>query len=132
MVNSVFLQCKFLEIVKSNPFTTINMISIILVIFAAICNAVMDNIKDHWYKSVFNSKRFNRQWWDPEVSWQNKSKRIVWISDAWHLFKSLMIILLCASIVTYTPLFGLWDILIFGTVWNLTFSLFYNKILIRK
>jgi hypothetical protein len=118
--------------------------SIIFICLAAISNAVMDNIKDHWYKSVFNSKRFNRQWWDPELGWQNKYKVIdidgyyirnnipVQVSDAWHLFKSLMIIFLCASIVTYKPLFGLWDILIFGTVWNATFSLFYNWILISK
>ncbi len=70
-------------------------------------------------------------------------------TDSWHLFKSLMIFALVGSVVCYTPLLGelllkdvaitnssmyilvrLIDFIIMGTLWNLTFSLFFNHIFV--
>jgi hypothetical protein len=61
-------------------------------------------------------------------------------TDAWHFFKSLMIVLLCSALVFHDldiTFFGKeWmnlctELLIYGTVWNATFSLFYETILKR-
>lgn len=75
-------------------------------------------------------------------------------TDAWHTLKSLMIVFICLSIsCLFTlegarfmvsifdllfcfnlPLFlsSLWVITMYGTIWNLTFNLFYNKWLKAK
>ena len=133
------------------------MISLVLVIIAAICNAVMD-ILDHKYAwSIFNKYDtiFNSGYWDPSYSWRNKyieknpqagRRRILGIkihpmfTDSWHLFKSIMVVSLCFAIafgfslppicVFNTEMLNmiLW-VAILDTAWNLTFSLFYNRIL---
>ena len=120
------------------------MISIILVILATICNAIMDVISFHYSKSVFS--KLNPKWWDPSISWKNKyvdwdrgkqTEKTIWgikyptaLTDAWHLFKSIMILLMILAIVLYTPFINLIiDFMIIGTGWNITFNLFYNKIL---
>ena len=110
------------------------MVSLFLVMFAASFNAVMDNIKDHWYESV--SDKFNAQWWDPEISWTDKNtyKFIPTpISDAWHVFKTGMLICLILAVVLYKPMINWYaDFAILGGAWIIIFNLFYNRILIRK
>jgi hypothetical protein len=118
--------------------------SIILIILAAICNGVMDNITHHWSTSKLN--KYNEKFWNPELSWKNKYidndpkkgyKKLFWkiekpvaLTDAWHLFKSLMIIFVCLAIVLYTPLIIFYiDFVILGILWNIIFNLFYDKIL---
>jgi len=130
------------------------MVSIILIALAAICNAVMDICSHHYYYSVFTM--FNSQYWNANVSWANKYingepsiGRKKWlygmlnipvqITDAWHLFKSLMIVFLisaipfCPSNELGLPEWIYYSAVIIagGTVWNLTFNLFY-KHLLRK
>ena len=78
-----------------------------------------------------------------------KFDKPVQISDGWHLMKTLMIIFLCTSItlMTLSPVLELglpsktfWGylynftthLIIMGFVWNKTFSLFYDKILVKK
>ncbi len=128
------------------------MISIILIALAAICNAVMDICSHHYYFSVFT--RFNGKYWNANVSWANKYVggdpaygRKKWFfgmfnihvafTDSWHLFKSLMIVFLISAI-PFCPTNELgienWMyysavIIAGGTVWNLTFNLFYNHLL---
>jgi len=120
------------------------MISYILVILASVCNAVMDVSSFHYDNSVFN--KLNRKFWDGSISWKSKyvdydkgderRKKIfglfnypVQLTDSFHLFKSLMIILLVLAIVLYKPLFNIWiDFICMGLVWNMTFSFFYNVI----
>lgn len=126
------------------------MISIILVAFAAMCNAVMDILSHHYPRSVFGYLQLNHHWWNPKKSWMNKyvnwpidkrrRKIPVQITDAWHFFKSLMIIGLVCAIVYFPDSYPIcffqeqlynqlcW-IGILGITWNITFSLFYNKIL---
>lgn len=99
----------------------------------------MDNLKDHYYKSIFNNNRLNKHFWDYNTS--NKAPIYIEHSkykvDAWHLFKSLMIIFICLSIITFKPTFAFEKYLIFtfilyGIIWNVIFNLFYNHILNKK
>jgi hypothetical protein len=116
--------------------------SLFLFTLAASCNALMDTLQHHFYVSVF--KGLNPFFWNPEKSWNN-SKYIPYTKykiDAWHLSKSSMIVLLAASIITFEyPKFLLgvnsffsfiFLMSIYGTLWNLTFNLFYNRLLKSK
>lgn len=72
----------------------------ILLIISAIAKAIQDTLQFHYWKSVF-SKSKNEQWWDPNLSWENKykwfpkSKLLTWlisnplvfITDGWHTFQ---------------------------------------------
>lgn len=127
------------------------MISLFLIIIAAICNAIMDTLFHHYGISIFNKSK-SLFWSNPyTTSWLNKyvdrdvkkgliKYKILFFkiekpaafTDAWHFFKSLMIITIILSIVFYKVFFTWYfDFLILGIVWNLVFSLFYNKILIK-
>lgn len=125
------------------------LISFILVILASICNAVMDTLCQHHDNSIFGKYKIGF-WSDASTtSWRNKyvegnplkgRKKLFWkinipstFTDAWHFTKSSMIVFLIAAIVLYTPVFGLFiDFSVLGLIWNLTFNLFYNVILIKK
>jgi len=107
------------------------MITILFIAIAAACNAVMDRTENApaFNKSVFN--HFDVKFWLKEVSWQYASKIFGYKVDAWHLAKSFMIIFLLMAVGLYSPILGgVFDFLLFGIVWNLTFNLFYNKILV--
>ena len=126
--------------------------SLLFIILAAICNAVMDTCSHHYYKSIFT--RYSDLYWNADRSWLNKYidrspkkgfRKIflefnypVFLTDAWHLFKSLMIVFIILSILTfesncviawygYIVLF-----VMYGILWNITFNLFYNHLLIKK
>jgi hypothetical protein len=131
-------------------------LGIILIILAAICNAVMDKVLYHYFKSIF-IKLDNQQWWDVHSSWQNKyhideetgfpdyTKRKKWLwglmnypvqlTDAWHFFKMLMLLFIISAAVVYKPFsifnngLDIWiNILVLGIIYNSTFSLFFKKI----
>ena len=107
------------------------MISLILFCFASMLNAVMDTLFDHFTTSIF--RNLNPDFWDPMVSWKhcNVIPIIQYPIDAWHLMKSGMVIIICFSIVLYTPIINIYvDFLIFGVLWNIIFNLFFNKILL--
>jgi hypothetical protein len=123
----------------------------ILISIAAICNAIMDIVSHKFLISIFNSKRFNRQFWDAELSWRNKyvglspqngRRKLIWqfnypvqITDAWHLFKTIMIFAFIGAIATCPTQNikeSLFVFIVGGIIYNLTFSLFYKLILIRK
>ena len=149
-----------------------NMISATMVVLlAAICNAIMDTMAHHWEASIFRYVRnspegwgfHNLKWWyifhteswkekyedkyPPYVHrkkwnlWLFKVNKPVKLCDAWHFCKSLMLLLLITLPFTYRRFVDLfdetcWNVMIdyaiLGLVWNVTFSLFYNKLLIRK
>jgi len=129
-------------------------ISLLLFLLASICNAVMDTSVHHYSTSIFT--KLNPLWWNGETSWKNKyvngdsaQGRVKWLfgmnkpvqlTDAFHFFKMLMIVFICGSIVTFNPSLVfinlpipwytyLFVFFIYGFIWNMTFSLFYNKIL---
>lgn len=68
-----------------------------------------------------------------------RRKKLFWIvnypvqiTDAWHMFKTATIVFFCIGVVFYKPIVNTWiDLLIIGTIFNLVFSLFYKKILIK-
>lgn len=142
------------------------MISIIFLAMAAVCNAIMDICAHKFNSSIFTKhpKKIKKdswyRWWNGYYSWRNKynnddpyyGRRKLWntqvkypvqLTDAWHLFKMLMIIFIVLSIVTYDAHFYIkysnmqlesWitlliEIIIYGVTWNTTFSLFYHRIL---
>lgn len=106
------------------------MITLLFIAIAAACNAVMDRTENApaFNKSVFN--HFDVKFWLKEVSWQYAPKIFGWRYDCWHVAKSLMVCFICLTVCLYSPILGgVFDFLLFGAVWNLTFNLFYNKIL---
>ena len=119
------------------------MISAILISLAAFLNACMDKHQHHYWDSIFFG--LGGTFWHHD-GWKNKyvdrepekgRKKFLGINihpaflDVWHFSKSGMIILLMTAVVLYKPIFqfAICDILLFGTIWNVTFSLFYNVLL---
>jgi hypothetical protein len=122
-------------------------LSIICIIGAAVSEAIMDKLLFHYNRSIFITYK-KQQWWNPKLSWKNKWKNgnkeegerfmlsstlLVGLTDAWHFFKSIMIVLLCIAIAVYVSynqlfIYKLFEISVLGTVWNITFNITYNKI----
>lgn len=127
------------------------MISFILVGLAAIFNAVMDTLQFHYKQSMFT--KYNSNWWNPAVSWKNKyedwdnyrrvRKKIfifnlfyinypIFLTDAWHFFKSSMVVCLGLAIICYKPFMTpIFDLVLIGVIWNIMFLLFYKKLLVN-
>jgi hypothetical protein len=122
------------------------MITILFSILAGIFNASMDVVSFRWEKSFF-FKRLNKysQFFDPKVSWKNKYKNgdheqgerfpfsttvFVFLTDWWHLAKTLMIISFTLGMVFYTPILGIIDFFIFYLFFSMTFEIFFSKILV--
>jgi hypothetical protein len=107
-------------------------LSTFFICLAAFFKAVADTLTHHFDTSVFKWK--DRKFWDPDISWKYASylKFTKYKIDAWHLANSGMIIAFCAAIVTYkSHLWWGWELLLAGTLFNLSFNLFYNKLLRR-
>lgn len=126
------------------------MISLVFVALAAVCNSLMDTSAHHYDQSILT--RFgNRQFWDASISWKNKYVdwdnndrrrtrlfgifiKPVSLTDSWHLFKRLMLIFISLAIVTYSGnnlYIMLKNCILTLIVWNVTFHLFYHKILLK-
>jgi hypothetical protein len=108
-------------------------IPIILIVLAAFFKAVADTLTHHFDTSVFNW--WDRRFWDASVSWRY-AHYLKWTKyrlDGWHLANSGMIICFCLAVVLHTSVLSwYWEVLIAGSVFNLSFNLFYNRILRRK
>lgn len=126
------------------------MITLILVILAGILNAAMDIIvsSKRYSKSVF--KMLPKNWepfFDSTVSWQNKWKNgdrnqgekffgsstfLVWTTDAWHLFKTTMLLCFSVAIVIYSPMVHpIIDAVIYWLTFGTVFELFWSKIFLK-
>lgn len=124
--------------------------SVLCLVLSAICNALMDTIVHHYPVSILT--RFNKPHiWDGQISWKNKYQdrdpskprvklkifgkitkfnKPVQLTDAWHFFKSLMIVSMIIGFTLYPRRFNpLADIMLLGIIWNIVFYAFYNKIL---
>lgn len=120
---------------------------------ASICNSIMDTSNHHYSVSIF--KKWNPLWWNGEISWKNKYvngdsslgfKKLfpntkgflskinypVQLTDAWHFFKTLMIIFLTLSVISFDSSCNIFLFIIYGFIWNFWFNLFYNHILPSK
>lgn len=106
--------------------------NLLLWVVAAILNAAMDTTTHHYSTSIF--KILDERFYNPNISWKYGYKFGEYKFDFWHMCKSVMIILFAIFAInykTFTNSFIL-DLTILGVLWNLTFNLFYNKILRTK
>lgn len=132
------------------------MISVSLFLFAlaAALNAVMDTLAHHHPISIFKkytsgyfADATTTSWKNKYVNWDGGDRRRrkwilglnkpLFLCDAWHASKSLMVTFICASIALALYAGNRYDhsigwlaiaavICVYGTLWNITFSLFYN------
>ena len=139
----------------------LSVLSLICWVLASLCNAVMDTLADraHFEQSIFS--RYNSNFWLKTDSWVNKYNDIDGdgkgdveggfryngpfgflnnLLDGWHLFQSMMIILLALATVLfqYTVYLFIFDspvlnifmwVMVLGVLWNVPFSLAYHKYL---
>ena len=135
------------------------MLSLILVILAGFFNAVMDVLFTRFEVSVFKS--FNPDWWNPAKSWKQKwkmpltkvskswyssifpttyqerfplsSTSLVWLTDAWHMAKALMLACLFVAVTVHETIWSTSvDWLIYYVCFTSTFTLFYSKLLVKN
>lgn len=123
------------------------MLSLLFIFLAGLCNSVMDVLLFRFDSSIFS--KFNKDsWFNPILSWKNKwnngdstqgekfigsSTLFVALTDGWHFFKLLMILLICASVTFYEPIVNKYiDIVLLYLTFTITFELFYSKFLIKK
>jgi len=135
------------------------MITLILIIIAGALNAIMDKLVFAFKSSIF--KDLNPRFWDVKQSWKNQWKWplqpydswyyfglytprykenfpysntfLVWVTDAWHLTKSIMLGLIMLGIVLYNPIFStLIDLFIYYIAFTISFTYFYEYILNKK
>jgi hypothetical protein len=113
----------------------------VLVAVLAVLNGVMDMNFNMYGGSIFSDeKRFNPQFWNPGISWQNKWKNgdhaqgekffgsstfLSPLTDSWHLFKCLFLTgVFITVLLPKTLLFNLpVDFLICNLIWGLFFEL---------
>jgi hypothetical protein len=125
------------------------MVSLLLVILAAVINAAMDTLNARYRQSVFFTKDFRiNRFTDPATSWQNKWKNgdrtqgekffgsstfLVWTTDFWHLAKTIMLLCFALAIVCYVPIIHpLLDWIIYWIGFGTIFELFWAKIFLKK
>jgi len=131
-------------------------ISALLIALAGYCNSVMDNVATRYDRFDAKYDIENDQWWDYRISDLNKwaldnegkiiikdngkrkerfflsSSSLVMFTDAWHFFKSLMLVLIAISSI----ILGSVDINInrqktikyigIGIVWYLLFTITFQ------
>lgn len=114
------------------------MVSLILWVIAPIFNAIMDLLEnENYYQSIFS--KYNPKFWYKRESWNHTPDILSYSLDAWHIAKSIMIVLLAVSAVMagiegpiikfYSMYFNIFiEVGLRGILWNVTFSLFYHKI----
>ena len=135
------------------------MSSIFFMMLAGIFNAGMDKMAFTFNKSIFS--KFNPKYWDPSISWKNQWKQplqpsknhwyyfglvkppyeeafpystyfLVFLTDGWHLFKTLMLFFIMLAVVNYKVMFGFWiDVVILYTAFTATFTAFYSYMFVR-
>ena len=123
-------------------------LTVILIIIGAICNAVMDKISFHHGGSVFKNLS---SFWNPKESWRFKWKNgdkkqgerfplsstlLVGFTDAWHAAKFVMRWSMLGAVISYgasEPMFGLfYDAVLMGFMMVFTFGLFFTYIFNKK
>lgn len=117
------------------------MTTLFLITLAGMLNSIMD-LCIKFDETIFSKIHGFRNFMDFKISWKNKykngdplqgsrfflsTKALVFLTDAWHLAKTLMLICLSLAIVFYEPIF-VWyiDAFIFWTLFGTAFTLFYD------
>lgn len=131
------------------------MITLFLLFLAGALNATMDVLSFRYKTSIFSKYPKLQSFFNPQESWVNKYKDnnpnlgpkffgsktfLVFLTDAWHFAKMLMITLFTLAIVFYNPVIAtesifvniVANLLLMRVVFSSTFELFFSKILIKK
>ena len=131
------------------------MITLFLLFLAGALNATMDVLSFRYKTSIFSKYTKLQEFFNPQESWVNKYKNnnpelgpkffgsktfLVFLTDAWHLAKMLMITAFTLAIVFYNPVIVtesifvniVANLLLMRVVFSATFELFFSKILIKK
>lgn len=131
------------------------MITLFLLFLAGALNATMDVLSFRYKTSIFSKYTKLQEFFNPQESWVNKYKNnnpelgpkffgsktfLVFLTDAWHLAKMLMITAFTLAIVFYNPVIVtesifvniVANLLLMRVVFSSTFELFFSKILIKK
>ncbi len=127
--------------------TILAIVGYVLIVFAAVSEAIMDKIQFHYDRSIFSDSKLKQTFWNPNESWKNKWKDdwkterfpgsstiFVFTTDAWHLFKFFR----NTSLFIGLPLlmFGFNHIIIemimARIMYGITFTLYFDKILVKK
>lgn len=131
------------------------MITLFLLFLAGALNATMDVLSFRYKTSIFSKYTKLQEFFNPQESWVNKYKDnnpelgpkffgsktfLVFLTDAWHLAKILMITAFTLAIVFYNPVIVtesifvniVANLLLMRVVFSSTFELFFSKILIKK
>jgi len=103
------------------------LLSFIFVAIAAVLNAVLDTLKDHFSVSVF--KNLNPKFWNPQVSYATSITLFGVHWDAWHIIKYAFIASIFMAIVMFEQVFKWWvEFIMFFLLWWIFFELFYTYI----
>ena len=117
--------------------------TILFLSMAAFFNAVMDIITYKYDTSIFLKYTKILKFLNPNISWTNKWKGgnafngerfwgsstfLVFLTDGWHLCKFLMLLSFGFAIVSYKPIFGVWDAILFYTIFGCVFELSYRQL----
>lgn len=121
------------------------LILFILVIIAAVSNAVMDKIKSHHSHSVFKNLS---DFWNPATSWRYKwadgstteerfwlsSTVLVFTTDAWHLAQFIMLKAFFILPFIYEPITNYWfiDFVILHTIFSGVFEICFTYVFEKK
>ena len=107
------------------------MISLTLIILAAIFDAQRDKIQYKPYRSWFPKA----PWWITR-NYMEKTRGRSWVfdtvlsfaNDGWHFCKTVSLLFVFTAIITYSPIIGTADMLLFYVVYGGVFTLFYDVI----
>lgn len=108
-----------------------NNLYVLLVLLAAILNAVMSSIDNipHFQLSIFS--KLNMFIWSKEDSWDKAPKLGSYKFDAWHIAQSLMICSFIGSLWLVKSFIWI-DFIVVGYLYNVVFSAFYDIIFRKK
>lgn len=119
-------------------------IGIMLIIISAISESIMDKIQFHFEKSIFNDNSYNRLFWNPLYSWENKWNKdltkpkfflsttlLVFLTDGWHFFKFLRntTLFIGLPLLVLSPINIIISVIIARITYGLAFTLFFDKLL---
>jgi len=132
------------------------MMSFILIALAGMLNATYEILFVGFNQSIFSNLKAD--FWNPMKSWKNKwaspypqktipywwyfgfyprykekfphsSTMFVWLTDAWHLFKALMLVCIMLAIVSYSVVFNPFvDFILLYVTFTFVFTIFFEYI----
>ena len=105
------------------------MITLLFIALSAILDSQRDKIQFDPKRSFFP----NWDWWTTR-NYMEKTRGRSWVfdtvlsfaNDGWHFCKAVSLLFLFTAVITYSPIIGTADILLFYVVYGGVFTLFYD------